>query len=64
MSDRINYITVILREDRRDHDCSNTLTAIRSINGVLSAEPNIASIQDFMAEERAKDSLKAILGSI
>lgn len=57
MSDRINYITVVLEEDKRDDDCEATLNAIRNIKGVLSAEPNIANPDHWVAEERAKREL-------
>lgn len=57
MSDRINHITVVLEEDKRDDDCEATLNAIRNIKGVLSAEPNVANPCDHMAEQRAKQEL-------
>lgn len=57
MSDRINYIMVVLEEDKRDDDCEATLNAIRNIKGVLSAEPNIVDPDDWFAEERAKREL-------
>lgn len=57
MSDRINYITVVLEEDKRDDDCEATLNAIRNIKGVLSADPNVADPADWLAEVRAKREL-------
>lgn len=57
MSDRINTITVVLEKDVRDDDCEAVLNAMRMIKGVLRATPNVASVSDHMAEERAKHHL-------
>lgn len=57
MSDRVNYITVILEEDKREDDCEATLNAIRNIKGVLSVEPNISNPDHWLAEVRARHEL-------
>jgi hypothetical protein len=58
MSDRINTITVLLEKDTRIDDCEAILTAIRMTKGVLKATPNVADARDWMAEERARHTIR------
>ncbi len=57
MSDRINTITVVLEKPIRDDDCESILTSIQMIKGVLSAKPNVASPEEYMAVVRARHDL-------
>lgn len=57
MSDRANTITVVLENQTRVDDLDNTLNAIRMIKGVISAEANVSTIDDFWAVERARHRL-------
>jgi hypothetical protein len=58
MSNRINTITVLLEKDTRIDDCEAILTAIRMTKGVLKATPNVADARDWMAEERARHTIR------
>lgn len=64
MSDRINTITVVLERDIRDDDCKHVLHAMRMIKGVLRVKANVASPQDYMAEERAIRKLEGQLRDV
>jgi hypothetical protein len=57
MTDRINYLTVVLEQNMRSDDCESLINAIRMIRGVLSVTPNVADPDHHMAEERARQEL-------
>jgi len=57
MTDRINYLTVALREDMRDDDCQPLIDAIRLLRGVASVEKNVTDSQSFTSDTRARQSI-------
>ena len=57
MTDRINALTVVLEKDMRHDDVVGLLHAIRSLRGVVAVERNIASVDAFVAYERARAQL-------
>lgn len=58
MTDRYDYITVILEKDIREDDAAAILIALKMIKGVISVRPNIADPNSYMAEERARMKLE------
>lgn len=64
MTDRINAVTVVLEADLRIDDAQDLLNAIRQLRGVASVEPNVSSIEDHVAQERAKRELGAKLWEV
>jgi hypothetical protein len=57
MTDRIHSLTIVLERDIRIDDAQATIAAIGQIKGVLSVTPNVASIEDHIAFERARREL-------
>jgi hypothetical protein len=58
MSDRYNYLTVVLEHDLRDDDAEGLIKAICQLRGVLIVEPNVADPVALLAEARAKQELR------
>ena len=58
MTDRFNYLTVVLDENIRDDDAEVILNAIRCIKRVISVKGNVANPSDYTAEKRASLDLK------
>ena len=54
MTDRLKGFVVVLNADIREDDAQPILDAIRQLRGVLTVQPIVAGIDDFIAEERAK----------
>ena len=61
MTDRYNMLTVVLAKDIREDDAAALINAIRMLKGVLAVEPHVADPQDFLAELRAREHLRAKL---
>ena len=57
MTDRINALTVVLTDDWREDDVEPLIEAIKLLKGVLRVSPNIADLDNYVAEERAKHEL-------
>jgi hypothetical protein len=57
MSDRYNYLTVILEQDLKDEDAEPLIEAIKQFRGVLSVTPNVSDTTALLAEERARSKL-------
>lgn len=57
MTDRFNTLTVVLVQDIREDDCEKLLSAISQLRGVLSVNGNVANLESYMAEERARHDL-------
>ena len=57
MSDRINAITVVLKDDVREDDAQGILNALTYLKGVISVTPNVSNIEDHIAHSRAKHEL-------
>ena len=57
MSDRINYLTVGLKEDIKDEDCKAVIQAIGMIQGVLDVQPNIVNADNWVSDARARHEL-------
>jgi hypothetical protein len=64
MSDRYNYLTVVLEHDLRDDDAQALIQAIYQLRGVLKVEPNVADAQAFLAQARAKAELRNALEAL
>ena len=64
MSDRINYLTVGLKEDIKDEDCKAVIQAIGMIRGVLDVQPHIADADSWISYTRARQELGEKLFSI
>ncbi len=58
MTDRYFALTVVLEKDKRDDDCEKIIEAIKMIKGVMNVKGNVASIDTWMAEERAKNEIR------
>lgn len=58
MSDRYNYLTVILEQDLKDEDAEPLMEAIKQFRGVLNVAMNISDSTAWLAEERAKHELR------
>jgi hypothetical protein len=61
MSDRYNYLTVVLERDLKDEDAESLIAAIKQLRGVLSVTPNIVDPTALLAEKRAQAELTAKL---
>jgi hypothetical protein len=57
MTDRYNYLTVVLEDDFRADDCDDVITAIKMVKGVLSVKPNVRNAEDFCAMERVRSEI-------
>lgn len=57
MTDRINALTVVLTDDWREDDVQSIIEAIKLLRGVLRVSPNVADLDNYVAEERAKHEL-------
>lgn len=57
MSDRVHSITVVLDQNLREDDVLPILNAIQQLRGVMSVGTNIASVTDYVAEQRARREL-------
>ncbi len=57
MTDRYNALTVVLENDIRDDDAEALLNAIRQLRGVLSVSGNVADMESYLAQERARHDL-------
>ncbi len=54
MTDRLNGVWVAFEKDIRDDDAEGLIDAIRHLRGVLAVEPHVASMSDYVAEERVR----------
>jgi hypothetical protein len=54
MTDRINALTVVLKDDIREDDVEPLMNAIRLLQGVVSVNLHVADIGSHIAKERAK----------
>lgn len=54
MTDRINALTVVLKDDVREDDVEPLMNAIRLLQGVVSVSMHVADIGGHIAKERAK----------
>ena len=57
MSDRYNYLTVVLETDLKDEDAEPLIQAIKQLRGVLSVTPNVRDGMSFFAQERVRHEL-------
>lgn len=57
MTDRIHSITITLDSDIRIDDAASLLLACRAFRGVIAVTPNVADIEDHVAQERARAEL-------
>lgn len=64
MTDRYNYLTVVLEQDIRSDDAEPLIQAISMLRGVVKVEPHVANPDNYMAEERARRELGEKLWAI
>lgn len=64
MTDRINSLTIVLDRDMREDDCESLIAAIYHFKGVIKVSANISDMTTFMAQERAKQSLRKKLDEL
>jgi len=57
MSDRINFLTVVLDKDYRDDDVVKIVEAISMVKGVMKIKENVATPEEYMAIVRAKSKI-------
>jgi len=57
MSDRIRTLTVVLDKDYRDDDCEHIINAILMVKGVISVDPHINNLQDYVARSTSTHDL-------
>jgi hypothetical protein len=57
MSDRYNYLTVVLERDLKDEDVEPLIEAIKQFRSVLSVTPNVVDTAALLAEARARNEL-------
>jgi hypothetical protein len=57
LSNRYNYLIVVLEKDLKDEDAQPLLEAIKCLRGVLSVTPNVNDPDDWMAQERVRAEL-------
>lgn len=61
MTDRVRTLIVVLDRDYRDDDVQSIVDAIGMIKGVAGVESEVATCQEQMAREIAKDELRSEL---
>jgi DICT domain-containing protein len=54
MSDRYNYLVVVLEKDLKDEDAEPLIEAIKCFRGVLTVEPNVSDPASHFAEDRVR----------
>ena len=64
MSDRYNYLTVVLERDLKDEEAEPLIAAIKQLRGVLSVAPNVTDATALLAEERVRSELRKKLWQI
>lgn len=57
MTDRVNYLTVVVRGDLREDDAIPLMAAIGMLQGVISVGFDVADPASYVAEQRAKHEL-------
>lgn len=57
MTDRISSFTVTLDEDIRVDDVEFIVNAIKAIKHVRSVVPRVANVEQYLAQERARQDL-------
>ena len=61
MTDRVHSLTVVLERDNRSDDVQPLIDAILMFQGVASVTAHVSDIVTRMAEQRARDDLRAKL---
>lgn len=61
MTDRLHSLTVVLEHNYRDDDTEALILAIMQFQGVCAVKGNVADPESYMAESRAKMSLRKAL---
>jgi hypothetical protein len=64
MTERYHTLTVVLDHDMRLEEVDLLVQAIRQLRGITSVSANVADYTSFMAEERAKRTLRERLWKI
>ena len=54
MTNRVNAFIVVLQNNVREDDIQETRLALQMIKGVVDVKPNIATVDDLIAEVRVK----------
>jgi len=64
MTDRTNYLTVVLEKEMRDDDVEPIIDAIRCIRGVSSVGINVVDAMEYMTITRARNELSSKLWDV
>lgn len=64
MTDRINALTVILKDDIREDDIQGLLNAMKMFSQVLDVKLNIENLDETIAESRVRHSLTVQLWKV
>lgn len=54
MTNRVNAFIVVLEDNVREDDIQETRLALQMIKGVVDVKPNIATVDNLIAETRVK----------
>lgn len=64
MTDRYNYLTVVLEQDIRSDDAEPIINAIKMLRHVVDVRPNVTNSGDWAAQEKAKWELRTKLWEV
>jgi hypothetical protein len=64
MTDRLNALVVALDADIREDDAQVLISAIKQMRGVLNVEGHVATIDSWVAQERARQELTGKLWDV
>ena len=62
--DNINSITVVLEQNIKEEGINQILIAIKTLKGVLTADPNIAHATSYIAYETARQDILSKIKTI
>ncbi len=57
MTDRIHSLTIVLEKNTRSDDVQPLIDAIKMMRGVLSVKANVANLDTYTAEIRARSEV-------
>jgi hypothetical protein len=61
VTDRYSSFLVVLEKDTREDDAQATIAAIQQIRGVAGVTPHVHTVEQTIADMRARDALAAKL---
>lgn len=57
VTDRFNYLTVVLDHDIREDDAQSIISAVAMIKGVIAVKGNVSDPSEWSARERVRSEL-------